>query len=143
MLALRNVTQNDAPLIRSWMRDDHEGKRRLSFYANPLKWIMEIDSISRYGYIVLKDKDPMGFVDLERKHQVGYLAFYIAPIFRNLGLGKKLLPAMETEIRKLCISRLVACVENDNARSKEILRLQEYVLIGTDKDGLLVYQKIL
>jgi len=128
-------------VLSDWFRDDTEGLKRLSSYTKIDNWLKLLNPKTRWGYIILDNKTPMGFIDLERiGEKRGGFSFYTAPLFRGKGYCRKIIQTLITLALQKNLDILYCGVEKDNQVSIKCLISIGFKHFGIDKDNMLEYE---
>lgn len=141
MISFKKFEEVDKSLLTTWLSNDDLGQKFLSSYRDTDEYIHLIDFKRRYLWIVIKENNPVGFFDFEIENtEKGYFVFYVAPDYRNTGLGEIILKtALKIpEIKQVKI--LEGGVEKDNIISIKILEKLGFLYDHEDEDHMLMYQ---
>ncbi len=143
MINFIKFQKTDSPKIKNWLHDDKIGMEFLPTYAKTDDFIDLIDFSKRHLWILNDSIADIGFFDFEfESPEIGYVAFYISPEYRNRGLGFKVLnQALNLPELMLC-KKIEAGVENNNKASIKILEKAGFNYSYTDEDGMLMYDRL-
>lgn len=142
MINLRIFNHDDKDLIKNWFVDDDLGNKFIPSYKEE-SFFELLDGKNRVVYIVNKDDQPIGFLDLEILDNKANFAFYVSKEFRGFGYGKEILKNMLHLPEIKTLDRIECGVENDNIGSIKILEDFGFERVELDKDGFIKYQFIL
>lgn len=141
MIRLESIKKGNHHFLQEWMENDPLGQRELSFYLNFESWSKELNSQSRWGWLVYEGMYPFGFIDLEVMNKtIGSFAYYVAPSHRGQGKGKKLLNLLINKAKDLKIEKLQAGAEIENVASQKALESSGFSQIGKDGDDYINYE---
>ncbi len=142
MITFRRFEPTDRELIKDWFGNDPVGMKFLPSYRTIDDYAHLIDFKKRYLFIALQNEVAIGFLDFEIENpEVGYIAFFIAPTFRNQGIGFELLRKTFELLEVKQVKMLEAGVEKDNAISIKLLEKAGFSYAYTDKDDMFMYQR--
>lgn len=143
MLRFTAIKRSDCKLISQWLEDDDIGRRFVDSYRNGLDWIelIKANPENRWGFIVYEGGESIGFVDLEKDGELGWITFYVNSHNRGRGLGAQVLTDLIKFLADWPVKTIAAAVEAENASSIRSLERSGFKQNGVDKDGLLIFKK--
>lgn len=131
--------ESDGKQVTEWLRNDPVGKRFID-YQDGKRWYNLVQSSkNRWGFMVCDREEKIGFVDLEKIGDVGWIAFYICPQRRGQGLGSRLLKDLLAHLKDWPLQSVQAAVELENTVSIRTLKTSGFTKVGKDQDGLLLF----
>ncbi|MFY9228110.1 MAG: GNAT family N-acetyltransferase [Candidatus Microsaccharimonas sp.] len=137
------LSSENAKLIKEWFIKPIPENRFIQFYEDTDKWMRLIhDSDDRYGYIVYKDEQMIGFADIELEGDTASTAIGIKPELRGQGLGKELMKAIFDLPILHNVHKLIGGVETDNIASTRMLLSLGYVQ-GEDDEGVIEFTRLI
>ena len=136
-LTFRPIKNEDEDVLKQWLASDPQSKKFIVEYGDVPAWLKLLRDDERLGFILRSDDIDVGFIDLEKNEHIGYFTFFVAPQFRGLGLGVKLLNGMELLLRQFNITVAEGYFEPENIASRNTLARAGFDLADeVDKDGM-------
>ncbi len=127
-MRFEKLSRENAPLLKQWFAKPVPENQFIQFYEDTDKWMQLIhDSDSRFGYIVYKDDQMVGFADIEIDGDTASTAVGVTPELRGRGFGKELMKAIFDLPILQGIHKLVGGVETDNIASARMLLSLGYI----------------
>ena len=146
MLKLRKIDLDDIKDVFNWRNSRQSRLSSLNqskiSYASHVSWFhKQINQKNNFSFIAILNKAKIGIVTYQ-KHEDGkyFVSINLNPIFRNRGLGKKMLimSQLQDDIKKNC-KVLYARIRINNASSINIFKNANYRLMRTYRTYYLFY----
>lgn len=137
------LSSENATLLKEWFIKPIPENRFIQFYEDTDTWMQLIeDSDNRFGFIIYKNSQMVGFADIELKGETAGIAIGIKPELRGRGLGKELMESIPSLPILRDVHKLICGVETVNIASTHMLHELGYIQ-GKNDEGVVEYTKLI